>query len=274
MPQPTVKEHGSAASRYTAAVIKGGALAAETRKLLEHWRPGESLQEFTRRVQSEDLLGNSTACRTRDVVRKVFAQRLLIPTARPARLLKRIIDVGLPHRAFTEMLFVYACRSDLLVYDFTAKAFWPAANRGRLVLGTDFAMDFLSEAMADGRISLPWSANVVVRTAQGLMVMLRDVGFLRGTHRSRREVVLYRMSDAGVALLARELHDAGLSDAALPEYPDWALFDMDRADVLSRLSDLGESVGLIVQSAGSVVHITWTVKSMEELADVLARRNL
>jgi hypothetical protein len=46
---------------------------------------------------------------------------------------------------------------------------------------------------------------------------------------------------------------------------------MTESEVLERLDSLGEHRGVIVQRAGSVVHFTWTVNSIEELIDVLAR---
>ena len=128
--------------------------------------------------------------------------------------------------------------------------------------------------MADGRIAPPWSDSVSVRIGRCLLALLRDLGLLREVHRGRKEIVAYRMSDAGAALLARDLHESGLSDAAMCEHADWRLFGMSRGDVVSRMSDLGEAAGLIAQSAGSVVRITWTVKSIEGLIDVLARQNI
>ena len=59
--------------KYSVAISKGAGMIEETRHLLEHWRPDEPLDDFARRVQEEGLLGNSTAYRTRDVVRRVFA---------------------------------------------------------------------------------------------------------------------------------------------------------------------------------------------------------
>lgn len=66
--------------QYTTAISKGAGMIEETRRLLEHWTPGESLDGFMHRVQNQGLLGNATAYRTRDVVRRVFALRYLKPT--------------------------------------------------------------------------------------------------------------------------------------------------------------------------------------------------
>jgi hypothetical protein len=261
--------------RYTIAICKGAGLVDETRQLINHWRPGEEVKAFVRRVQEEDLLGRYTAYRARDIARRVFARRFLIPSDRPARILKRMVDRGLPHKTFTEMLFLFACRADALLYDFTIQCYWEAVQRGRTHLTTADALAFFADALARGYIPRPWSDRVEVKIARGLTGMLRDVGFLQGNRRKQHghEIVPYDMSDEGAACLARDLYDAGVSDSALSAHMDWRLFGLSCEHVYDRLDKLGEERGLLIQRAGSVVSITWRVKSMEDLVDVLARSN-
>jgi len=257
--------------KYTTAISKGAGMVEETRRLLRHWRADEPVDDFAARVQEGGLLGSATAYRTRDIVKRVFAHRLLTPTDRPARLLQRVLAAELPARTFTELLFVFTARQDPLVYDFTTREFWAAVRRGRPVMDTSPVLSFLSEARFDGRLDNPWSESVSVRIARCVLGLLRDVGFLRETVRGRREIVDYRVSDEGAGLLARELHESGESDAAVCAHPDWGLFGLSESQAIDRLDALGEHRGLMVQRAGSVVHLTWTVRSMEELIDVLAR---
>jgi hypothetical protein len=265
----TINENGQ--RKYSTAISKGAGMIEETRRLLDEWRPGESLDDFTRRIQSEGLLANSTAYRTRDVVRRVFAPRFLRPSDKPARILQRVLASGLPGRVFTELLFVFAARQDPLVYDFTTREYWAAVRRGRPVMDTDPMLSFLSEAHCDGRLDNEWSENVSVRIARCVLSLLRDVGFLREVVRGRREIISYHMSDEGAAILARELNEMGVTDSSLCNHPDWGLFGMTPSEVVERLGGIGENRGVIVQRAGSVVHFTWFVKSIEELIDVLAR---
>ena len=103
------------------------------------------------------------------------------------------------------------------------------------------------------------------------MALYRDIGFLKETTRGRKEVVGFRATDEGVALLARELHENGVTDSSIPLHPDWGLWGMSGPVVLERLDGIGEHRGLILQRAGSVVHLTWVIKSMEELIDALSR---
>lgn len=258
--------------KYTTAISKGAGMIDETRRLLNEWDPNESLDGFTMRVQDEGLLGNATAYRTRDVVRRVFAPRYLRPTNKPAHILKKVVSSPLPGRVFTELVFVFTARQDPLVYDFTIREFWPAVRRRRVIMDTDPILSFLSEAHYDGRLENQWSENVSVRIARCLLGLFRDVGFLREVVRGRREIVDYRMSDEGVAILAKELQESGITDSSLCSHADWALFGMTDSEVQERLSGLGEHRGVIVQRAGSVVHLTWGIGTIEELVDVLTRR--
>ena len=120
-----------------------------------------------------------------------------------------------------------------------------------------------------GRLT-PRAANVQVKIARGVLSMLRDVGFLREERRGHRELLSYHVSDECAAYLAYELHETGLSDAAMCEDPDWRVFGLDRGSVLGRLDHLGENTGMLVQRAGSVVRITWKYQSVEDLIDGLA----
>jgi len=257
--------------KYSTAISKGAGMLEETRRLLEQWNPNEHLDVFTRRVQEEGLLGNSTAYRTRDLVRRVFAHRFLKPSDKPARILQRVLKSGLSGRVFTELLFLFTARRDPLVYYFTIQEYWPAVRRGRTVMDTDPFLSFLSAAHYDGRLDNQWSDKVSVRIARCVLGLLRDVGFLREVVRGRREVVDYRMSDEGAVIMARDLSEAGVTDSSLCDHPDWSLFGMTPSEILEKLDRIGESRGLIVQRAGSVVHFTWVVKSIEEQIDVLSR---
>ena len=256
---------------YNTAIIKGSALIPETRTLLQHWQPGESPADFGRRVQQEDLLGRATDFRTQELVRKVFARRYLRPEDTPAQTLKLVANAKLPPRTFAEIAFIFSCHSDALLYDFTSQFYWPAVKRGRSAVGSNDVRDFLHEAIEAGHLQRQWSQEVTQRVASGILNFLFDLGFLGRYHRGQREIVTYRMSVEGAACLARTLHEAGVTDSTLPDHPDWSLFGLSRDEVIDKLTDLGETRGLIVQAAGAVVSITWNVKSLEELLDVLAR---
>ena len=257
--------------RYTVRIAKGAAAINELRTLLQCWNPGEDYSAFMRRVQRIDVLSKQTDRRARDMVQEVFRPRLLMPDDRAARALKQFLAAGGNSQTFKEALFLYEARAEALLYDFTILRFWPACRSGALLMTLDDVLTFFDEAVQTGRLSSPWSKQVQIKVARGVLGALRDFGFLREEKQGRREIVLYRMTDAGVAYLAHELHFRGLPDATVVEHPDWALFGLDRTNALQRLDALGPQAGLLVQRAGSVVRITWSHPSMEALVHALTR---
>jgi hypothetical protein len=260
--------------RYTSAIIKGGGLVEPTRHLLGQWRPDEPPDDFARRVQSEGFFCGSTAGRTSDVVRRVFIRRFLRPDPKPALILQRVLAKGLPDRVFTDLLFLYAARQDPLVYDFTLSGYWPAVRRGGTVMDIGAVLTFLSEAHCDGSLDKDWSGTVAGRVACGVLGLLRDGGLLRGGANGCWEIARYRMSDESVAIAARELSEAGVTDSSLCGHRDWGLFGMAPEEVAERLDGPGGRDVAIVQRAGSVTSITWLKMTMEETIDALSRCGL
>jgi hypothetical protein len=259
------------APKYTTAISKGAGMIAETRILLRNWSPSDTPDTLERKAQEQDLLGNATSYRTKDVVRRVFIPRFTRPDDKPARILKHILASGLPDRVFTEMLFVFMARRDPLVYDFVTQEFWPSVRRGRRSFDTDPMMSFLSAARMDGMLDNEWSDSVAIRISRCVLGLLRDIGFLREPVRGRKEVVDYVAADETIAILARELSGSGVTDSSISSHQDWGLFGLGPSEVLEKLDRVGGHDGLILQRAGSVVHITWLCGSIEELIDAIAR---
>jgi hypothetical protein len=86
-----------------------------------------------------------------------------------------------------------------------------------------------------------------------------------------RKILHYRIEPRTAAILAYDLHFAGSGDNAVTAEPLWALFGMERADVLDELRRLALKGLVIVQTAGEVSRIAWQCKDLEELRHVLAQ---
>jgi hypothetical protein len=265
-----VTQTGKQLPPYSIAICKGAALLDETQNLLRFWKPGESSEAFAQRALARGVLSSATAYRARDIVKRVFVRRYLTPNDVAARWMKAVLDAGLSRKTYIELLFLFACRCDPLVHDFTVRGYWPACRRNRAGLSNEDVVSFIDDAAEHGRIPKPWSTAVKTKIARGVLGLLRDCGFLRDGRNGQRELSPYHLSDGGLACIARILHDEGYQNAALCGHPDWLLFGMQRDDVAERLDDLGEARGLLVQRAGSVINLTWRVQSMEELLNVLA----
>lgn len=259
---------------YTIAICKGSALLPETRALLRAWRPGESLDAFTARVQREDILGKTTAYRARDIVRRVFARRYLRPDDRPARHLKHLLSSPGPGPWFGDLCLLYAARADRLLRAIITEFYWPAVEEGRLTIQPPVVVAFLREARRQGRMQRPWSAAVQVKVARGLLKTLTDFGLLRQVARGRRETLIYHPSDTALVYLLHDLHAAGFTDAAIMDHADWDLYGIPRPHRLEVLNRLAGHCWWVAQGAGSVVRITWKYGTLEEAVDALAGQHL
>lgn len=257
--------------RYTIAICKGSALLEETRALLRAWSGTESPREFSQRVLREDLLGRMTAYRARDIVNRVFAKRYLHPDQRPAALLKRLLNLNQSVQVFSDLCFLYAARADDLIRDTVTQLYWPALSSGRLTLRPEHVVEFLRQAEREGKISEPWSEQVKLKVARGVLKTMADFGLLVEVSRGRRELVHFRPSDLTIVFLAYDLHFNGSTDSGVVSHKDWALFGLTSNHVASALDRLGGDRWWLAQIAGSVVRISWKYSSMEDVVDALAR---
>ncbi|WP_055669753.1 BrxA family protein [Desnuesiella massiliensis] len=257
---------------YSAALTKGAALKEDMRVLLKSWEQSESPQEFAQRVQGSDLLGKTTAYRTRDLVLRIFRPRFLVPNDEQAIWLKKLIMNGIHRKIVDELMFLYTARADDLFYDFVINVFWPLCNRGDIIIRNDDVLSFLMKAQDEGVLNEQWSESVKLKVCTTVLGILKDYGFIREEKRGYREIVNYRVSDVTIAYIAYVLHFQGLSDLAVCEHPDWLLFGLERNNLVSRLDELGELAGLIVQRAGSVIRISWKFENMEVFLNGLTKQ--
>lgn len=248
---------------YSVAICKGAALLDETEKLAEFWRKGETPHAFADRAQKEGPLGNATAYRSKDIVRRVFIPRFLKPNDRPARVMKAVLETRLNPSVFRELVFLFAARNDPLVRDFAVKEFWPNVRRGFGKMDVDSVLSFFSEAVMDGKIEKPWSEQVSKKVARGILGLFRDIGFLRNGPYNSKEIVDYRITDKSIAIISYLIREEGYSDAALVEHSDWSLFGLDRQSLIGRMQLIHEEEGLLIQHAGEVVSIYWKLKSLD-----------
>jgi hypothetical protein len=115
-----------------------------------------------------------------------------------------------------------------------------------------------------------WSDPTILRIAQGLLSALRDFGVLQGA--ARKRIAPAYLPIAAFAYLAFYLKQHEPSGAKLVELPDWRLFFLSREGVERFLFEAHQHNLLEYHAAGSVTHLTFPAKTLEEYAHVLAER--
>lgn len=258
---------------YTTQLGAGLGMIGETRLLLDLWQEGMSGTELYQVALASGRFPTLAARRLHDLIVVGFAQRYLVEGSAPARRLKALAG-ALANREFDQLLYIYTCRTHTILADFVRTLYWPAYGSGRTTLANDEGRAFVAAAIRDGKTTTAWSPAMVQRVGSYLTGTCADFGLLEGGRLQTRRILPYWIEPRAAAYLAHDLHFAGLGDNALLAHPDWALFGLERMDVLEEMKRLALKGLLIVQAAGGVTRISWQLASMEALLDVLARDEL
>lgn len=255
---------------YTTQLQAGLGVIEETKTLLSLWEVGMDTGQLYQAALDSGMFPNVTARRLRNVVMECFSPRYLCYGGKPAELLKELYPV-LTSREFNQLLYLYTCRANKILYDFVREIYWEHYIGGNVQLSTDTARDFVIRANQDGKTQSPWSDSTLRRVAAYLPGSCADFGLLESGRKSIRDILSFRIESRIVLFLAYELHFSGLGDNIVLAHSDWGLFGMSREDVRQELKRLSLQGHFIVQSAGDVTRIEWPYKSREELINVISQ---
>jgi hypothetical protein len=254
---------------YSTQLQAGLGLIEETRLLLELYQSGMTTRELFAKALESGLFPRVSARRLRNIVGECFAPRYL-RTPGVALGLKRLAG-SLERGEFDQLLFLHTARANPILADFVREVFWPRYSAGRDTLMREDAMAFVDHAVREGKTKSHWADTTIRRVSAYLMGSCADFGLLAGSSRGPRTIQPLRVHAKTAAYLAYDLHAQGLGDNQVLAHPDWQLFGLEWTDVRDQFKRLALQGFLILQTAGDVTHISWTLKTQEELIDVLAR---
>jgi hypothetical protein len=258
------------APKYTTQLQAGLGLVPETLKLLAAWEPGMSGQDLLKAALASGEFPTMAARRLRNVIIEAFCPRYLVDDGAPARLLKSI-SASIPKEDFRSLCFLYTCRANPILADFIRQVYWPHYSAGGNSVSKADSLGFISSAVSDGRTTTRWSEATVIRVARYLLGACADFGLLGAMKADARSIITFRITPTVASVLAHDLHFKGQGDNALLRNPDWGIFGLEADEALGELKRLSLRGELIVQSAGGITQVSWKYKSMEELADGIAK---
>jgi Putative inner membrane protein (DUF1819) len=122
----------------------------------------------------------------------------------------------------------------------------------------------------EGQTAGHWSKPTITRIAQGLLSALRDFGILQGA--VKKKIAPAYLPIESFAYLVFYLKQHQPSGAKLIELPDWKLFFLQREGVERFLFEAHQRDLLEYHVAGSVTRLTFPAETLEEYANVLAKR--
>lgn len=242
----------------------------EMLSLIALCKNGDSAHDVYAAALDAGIFGGRSAKRLKNVVTDAFAPRYLSDGGRPVRTLQLVSKV-FGRDELSQLMFIYTCRASDILRDFTTQVYWNAYSAGRETLENTSAQDFVRAGIVDGRTDgVAWSEKTIKNVAGYLTGTLADFGFLQSGRRVVRDIYKCDLRLRVALVLAYSLHFEGKGDNAVISHRDWALFGLERGDVVQLLKSSALLGGLIVQTAGEVVSICWKYKNMEELVNGIA----
>lgn len=255
---------------YTTQLQAGLGMQAETAVLFDLWHPGMDASKLFDAALASGRFPNVSARRLRNIVSECFAPRYLRNDAQPAILL-RALHSTVSTRELQQLLFLYTARANAILADFVREVYWGAYVGGRHELSNDEARAFVTRANTAGRTGKQWADSTVRRVAAYLTGCCSDFGLLERSAQGSRRILPFRIEPRVAALLAYDLHFSGVADNALASHEDWELFGLDRAEVIGELRQVSFKGLIVVQAAADVIRISWPLKTIEEVANALAK---
>ncbi|MEW8417172.1 MAG: DUF1819 family protein [Candidatus Thiodiazotropha endolucinida] len=253
---------------YTTQLQAGLGLIEETKLLLTLYEPGMSTTQLYDIALDSGLFPMVSARRLRNIIVECFSPRYLKTNA--AESLKPI-SAHVSSTAFNQILLVYTAQANAILQDFIQEVYWKRYSGGHNSLSTEDAKDFVTHAVREGKTKKPWSESTIKRVSSYLIGCCADYGLLSPNRSSIRTIQPVRIHEWVTFYFAYKLHLDGLGDNAVINHNTWGLFGLEPIDVREELKRLAKNNWIIVQSAGDVTRISWQLKSMEDVIDVITQ---
>ncbi|GAA4650340.1 hypothetical protein GCM10023116_26230 [Kistimonas scapharcae] len=251
---------------YTTQLQAGLGLIEETKHLLSLYQPEMSSTQLYDQALDSGSFPNISARRLRNIVSECFSPRYLKPAV--AIYLKAIAESA-SRQPLNQLLLIHTALANTILLDFIATVYWEKYSSGHDVISTEDAYEFVTHAVAEGKTQKTWSDSTIKRVSSYLLGCCADYQLLSTGKVSRRTIQPVRIQLTTSMYLAYWLHFSGLGDNAIINHESWKLFGLDPFDVREELKKIAKNGWLIVQSAGEVTRVSWQLKAMEEVINVI-----
>lgn len=253
--------------KYNSDLLKSTGLIQETLVLLETYELGGSKNEFCQKVIDSNLLSKATNTRIKDIINHAFYKRYFDSDENIIRNLKKLRSNYVSNESFFQILLIYTCRANLILFDFINETYYSAISKGYQFIDSNDPKDFINEAIKDGRIEKEWADSTKRKVSEHIIATLIDFKLIDKTKR----ILPFHLADLTVNYLIHELHFSGYSDNQILDAKEWNLFGCSRENAIKFIERISFQGHFIFQYSGALLKISWKYKSMNECIDGITR---
>lgn len=256
--------------KYTSRIQKGGALLEDMRLLVRSWHDGATWEEQVSHGLASNLLGKGTRARASDVFRRTFSHRFIKGDPPGAwKIVRSLEDRNVSLDILKPVYYWITARSDRLLYDFVTDFILGQSKSPDPYVRVEDVTRWINSRLT--LLGQEWTPTVVIKVARGLLAALRDFGILEGT--SRKRIAPIYLPIESFAYIAFLLNQRGSSGGSLIHHPDWNLFLLPPSLVEKLFLEAHQRRLLRYDAAGNLYRIEFQMDTIEEMADVIARRS-
>ena len=243
---------------FTTRIIKGGALLAETRRLIDVWDDVESVEENLDRIRARNLLGLPSRKRTEDTL-QILRQRFVDPEPPTLPVLRAL---SRDSAAFRDACYFEATRNDELLAFTAEEVLFDWWELGRSSITTEQLERALLDTTPDPDLKA-WGDATRRRVVHGLLSAYRDFSILEG--KANKHLAPPHLTFLGFIYSAGRLRQLGAVD--IPANGTWRRWLLDPRRVRALFLE-ADRIGLLrYAEAGTVTRIDWYYDDLGELVD-------
>ena len=245
-------------TEFTTRIIKGGALLAETRRLIDVWDDVESVEKNLDRIRAGNLLGLPSRKRTEDTL-QILRQRFVDPDPLVFPVLRAL---SRDTAGFRDACFFEATRNDELLAFAAEQVLFDWWELGRSSITTEQLDRALLDTTPDPDLKA-WGDATRRRVVHGLLAAFRDFGILEG--KANKHLAPPHLTFSGFVYAAGRLRQLGIVD--IPASGAWRRWLLDERRVRALFLE-ADRVGLLrYAEAGTVTRVDWQYDDLGELVD-------
>jgi hypothetical protein len=256
---------------YTTQLQAGLGMIHESLDLLRLWDPNDTTAKLSEKAVASGVFSRTTARRSRNIVREMFAPRFLSNGAKAASYLKQLAESRHNSEDLTQLFFLYTARAQAVFAEFVTDVYWPKYSAGSHALARQDAQSFVQRALDIGKTQKRWTEATVRRVSGYLLGCCADFGLIETESRTHRNIKRFSIRPRVALYLAHDLHFSGLSDLSVVRHPEWRLFGLEANEVLTQIKNLAHDGHFIVQATTDLVHIAWKYASMEDCVRAISQ---
>jgi hypothetical protein len=227
-----------------------------------------SAEENIEKSKLENVFGKASRSRAQDVL-AIFRQRYLSEES-VTRALVALVRGKFSPAALSRILYFHSARADQLLYDVVTEILLERRDRGLIDIDAFDLQKPLAKWVREGKTNGSWSDATITRISQGLLSTLRDFGVLQGA--VNKKIAPPLLPSEAFAYIAFYLKQHQPSGVRVIESTDWKLFFLTRDGVERSLFEAHQRELLEYHVAGSVTRLTFPAETLEEYANVIAKR--